>query len=94
MLPEVPTLAELGLKGFELTQWQGVVAPAGIPKPVVDQLYREVAKALRMPDVVERLATQGGNELVGNTPEKFAQVIRNDLAKYANLVKSAKLQMQ
>jgi len=94
LLPEVPTLDELGLKGFELTQWQGVVAPAGIPKPVVDQLYREVAKALRMPDVVERLATQGGNELVGNTPEKFAQVIRNDLAKYANLVKSAKLQMQ
>jgi tripartite-type tricarboxylate transporter receptor subunit TctC len=93
-LPEVPTLDELGLKGFELTQWQAVVAPAGTPKPIVDQLYREVAKALRMPDVVERLATQGGNELVGNTPEEFAQVIRNDLAKYAKLLKSAKLQVQ
>jgi tripartite-type tricarboxylate transporter receptor subunit TctC len=93
-LPEVPTLDELGLKGFELTQWQAVVAPAGTPKPVVDQLYREVAKALRMPDVVERLATLGGNELVGNTPEEFAQVIRNDLAKYAKLVKSVKLQLQ
>lgn len=93
-LPEVPTLDELGLKGFELTQWQAVVAPAGTPKPVVDQLYREVAKALRMPDVVERLATQGGNELIGNTPEEFAQVIRNDLAKYAKLVKSAKIQVQ
>jgi tripartite-type tricarboxylate transporter receptor subunit TctC len=93
-LPEVPTLDELGLKGFELTQWQAVVAPAGTPKQVVDQLYREVAKALKMPDVVERLATQGGNELVGNTPEEFAQVIRNDLAKYAKLVKSAKIQVQ
>jgi len=93
-LPEVPTLDELGLKGFELTQWQAVVAPAGTPKPVVDRLYREVAKALRMPDVVERLATQGGSELVGNTPEEFAQVIRNDLAKYAKLVKAAKIQMQ
>jgi tripartite-type tricarboxylate transporter receptor subunit TctC len=92
-LPEVPTLDELGLKGFELTQWQAVVAPAGTPKPVVEQLYREVAKALKMPDVVERLATQGGNELVGNTPEEFAQVIRNDLAKYAKLVKSAKIQV-
>jgi tripartite-type tricarboxylate transporter receptor subunit TctC len=94
VLPEVPTLDELGLTGFELTQWQGVVAPAGTPKPVVVLLYREVARALKMPDVVERLATQGGNQLVGNTPEEFAQVIKDDLAKYAKLVKSAKIQVQ
>jgi tripartite-type tricarboxylate transporter receptor subunit TctC len=93
-LPEVPTLDELGLTGFELTQWQAVVAPAGTPKRVVDRLYSEVAKALKMPDVIERLATQGGNELVGNTPEEFAQVIRNDLAKYARLVKEARIQRQ
>ena len=93
-LPEVPTLDELGLKGFELTQWQAVVAPAGTPKPVVDLLYREVARALKLPDVVERLATQGGNQLVGNTPEEFAQVIKNDLAKYAKLIKAAKIQVQ
>lgn len=93
-LPDVATLDELGLKGFELTQWQAVVAPAGTPKPIVDLLYREVAKALKMPDVVERLATQGGNELVGNTPEEFAQVIKNDLAKYAKLVKAAHIQVQ
>ena len=94
VLPEVPTLDEQGLKGFELTQWQAVVAPAGTPKPVVDLLYREVARVLRMSDVVERLATQGGNELVGNSPEVFAQVIKNDLAKYAKLVKAAKIQVQ
>jgi len=93
-LPEVPTLDELGLTGFELTQWQAVVAPAGTPKPVVDLLYREVALALKMPDVVERLATQGGNQLVGNTPEEFAQVIKDDLAKYAKLIKAAKIQVQ
>ena len=93
-LPEVPTLDELGLKGFELTQWQAVVAPAGTPKPVIDLLYREVAKALKMPDVIERLATQGGNELVGNTPQDFAQVIKSDLAKYAKLVKAANIQVQ
>lgn len=93
-LPEVPTLDELGLKGFELTQWQAVVAPAGTPKPIVDLLYRAVAKALKMPDVIERLATQGGNELVGNSPEEFAQVIKNDLAKYAKLVKAANIQAQ
>ena len=71
-----------------------MVAPAGTPKPIVYLLYREVAKALRMPDVIERLATQGGNELVGNTPEEFAQVIKRDLAKYAKLVKSANIQVQ
>ncbi len=93
-LPEVATLDELGLKGFELTQWQAVVAPAGTPKPVVDLLYREVARALKMPDVIERLATQGGNDLVGNTPEEFAQVIKSDLAKYAKLIKAAGIQPQ
>jgi len=93
-LPEIPTLDEQGLKGFELTQWQAVVAPGGTPKPIVDLLYREVAKALKMPDVIERLATHGGNELVGSTPEEFAQVIKNDLAKYAKLIRAAGIQPQ
>ncbi len=93
-LPEVPTLDEQGLKGFELTQWQAVVAPAGTPKAIVDLLYREVVEALKKPDVIERLATQGGNELIGNTPEQFAQVIRDDLAKYAKLVKAAGIHPQ
>ena len=93
-LPEVPTLDAMGLKGFELTQWQAVVAPAGTPKPVVDLLHREVVEALKKPDVIDRLATQGGNELIGNTPEEFAQIIRNDLAKYGKLVKAAGIQPQ
>jgi tripartite-type tricarboxylate transporter receptor subunit TctC len=93
-LPQVATLDEQGLNGFELTQWQAVVAPGGTPKPIVELLYREVAKALKMPDVVERLATQGGNELVGNTPDEFAQVIRNDLAKYSKLIRAAGIQPQ
>lgn len=93
-LPGVATLDEQGITGFELTQWQAVVAPAGTPKPVIALLYREVVEALKKPDVIERLATQGGNELVGNTPEEFAQVIRNDLAKYAKLVKAAGIQPQ
>jgi tripartite-type tricarboxylate transporter receptor subunit TctC len=93
-LPDVPTLDALGLKGFELTQWQAIAAPAGTPKPIVDQLHREIVEALKKPDVMERLATQGGSELVGNTPEEFAQVIKNDLAKYSKLVKAAGLQPQ
>jgi tripartite-type tricarboxylate transporter receptor subunit TctC len=84
----------LGLKGFELTQWQAVVAPAGTPKPVIDRLNREVVKALKMPDVIDRLATQGGNDLVGNTPEEFAQVIKDDLALYAKIIKAAGIKPQ
>jgi tripartite-type tricarboxylate transporter receptor subunit TctC len=93
-LPNVPTLDASGLKGFELTQWQAVVAPGGTPKKVVDLLHREVVEALKKPDVIERLATQGGNELVGNTPEEFGQIIRDDLAKYARLVKAAGIHAQ
>jgi len=93
-LPDVPTLDALGLKGFELTQWQAIAAPAGTPKPIVDLLYREIVEALKKPDVMDRLATQGGSELVGNTPEQFAQAIKNDLAKYAKLVKAANIQVQ
>ena len=93
-LPEVPTMDELGLMGFEITQWQAVMLPAGTPQPIVDRLHREVTRALKMPDVIERLATQGGNELVGNTPEEFARVIKNDLAKYAKLVKEAAIKIE
>ena len=93
-LPEVPTLHELGLKGFELTQWQALAAPAGTPKPIVDLIHRAVAKALKLPDVIERLATQGGSELVGNTPDEFARAIKSDLAKYAKLVKAAKIKIE
>jgi len=93
-LPDVPTLDALGLKGFELTQWQAVAAPAGTPKAVVDRLNREIIEALKKPDVMDRLATQGGSELVGNTPEEFARVIKSDLSKYAKLVKAAGIQPQ
>lgn len=93
-LPDVPTMDELGLKGYEITQWQAVVLPAGTPKAIVDRLNREVVRALKLPDVIERLATQGGNELVGNTPEQFAQVIKSDLAKYAKLVKEAGIKIE
>ena len=93
-LPDVPTLDALGLKGFELTQWQAIAAPAGTPKPIVELLYREIVEALKKPDVMDRLATQGGSELVGNTPEEFARAIKNDLAKYAKLVRAANIQVQ
>ncbi len=93
-LPDVPTLDESGLKGFEITQWQAVVAPAGTPKPIVDKLYRAVVEALRSSEVIDRIGPRAGNDLVGNTPQEFAEVIRHDLEKYAKLVKAAGIQPQ
>lgn len=93
-LPDVPTLEEMGLAGFELLQWQALAAPAGTSKAIVDVLNREAVKALKMPDVIERLSTQGGSELVGNTPDEFSRAIKSDLAKFAKLVKDRGIQPQ
>jgi tripartite-type tricarboxylate transporter receptor subunit TctC len=87
VLPEVPTLDELGFKGFEITQWQGFFAPGGTDRAIVARLHEEIVKALKQPDVVERLEKQGGNEIVGNTPEQFAKVIEMDRARYSRLIK-------
>jgi len=91
-LTDVPTLDELGLKGFEITQWQAVAGPAGIPKPILDKLHQAVVQALKSPEVIDRIGPKAGNELVGNTPEEFAQVIKRDLKKYAKLIKQAKIE--
>jgi tripartite-type tricarboxylate transporter receptor subunit TctC len=88
-MPDIPTLDELGLKGFEITQFQGLLAPAGTDRAIVVRLNQEVNKALKLPDVIERLQTQGGNEIVGSTPEEFAQLIKVQLAYYAKLIKDA-----
>ncbi len=93
-LPDVATFDELGLKGFEVSSWQGILAPAGTPKPIVDRLYREAAKALKMPDVVERLGTQGGNELIGSSPAEFAALIKSEIAKYAKVIKDAGIRVE
>jgi len=93
-LPEVPTMEEAGMKGFDISQWQGFLAPAGTPKAIVTRLNAEIVKALRSPDVHERLVTQGGNEIVTGTPEDLAALIRSDLQKYAKLIKDAGIQPQ
>lgn len=67
----IPTLHEAGLAGFDTSQWIGIFAPAGTPRPVVDRVRAEVAAALKLPDVVERLS-RGALVPVGSTPEQFA----------------------
>jgi tripartite-type tricarboxylate transporter receptor subunit TctC len=91
--PDVQTLRELGYTGYEVTSWQAILAPANTPRVIVDRLYQETVKALKMPDVIERLATKGGNELVGNTPDEFAKVIRSELALYARVIKEANIRL-
>jgi tripartite-type tricarboxylate transporter receptor subunit TctC len=85
--PDVPTAEEAGLKGFTVTAWKGLMAPAGTPRAVIDRLNQATLKILARPEMRKRLIDQGA-EPVGNTPEQFAQQIRADTAWWAALVKS------
>ena len=84
--PEVPTAAEAGLKGFEVSAWYSLVVPAGTPRTIVDRLRDELVKALGQKDIVDRL-TADGAEPVGNTPEAFGEFMRAESAKWAKVVK-------
>jgi tripartite-type tricarboxylate transporter receptor subunit TctC len=88
--PELPTVAESGLPGFEVLAWYGVFAPAGTPKPIVERLSAELAKILRRPDVQETLKAQG-TEAIGSTPEEAARFYRNEIDKWAAVVKASGL---
>jgi tripartite-type tricarboxylate transporter receptor subunit TctC len=88
--PDLPTLAESGFPGFDVTSWYGIVAPAGTPSQVIDRLHSEMTKALNEPDVREKLAGLGA-EPVGNTPAEFAATIRSETAKWSKIVKDAKI---
>jgi tripartite-type tricarboxylate transporter receptor subunit TctC len=86
--PQLPTIAEAGLPGYEQSAWHGILVPAGTPDAVIAKLNSEVGRLLRSPDVIERFATQG-IDVIGGSPAEFAAFIRQDLAKYAKLVKTA-----
>ena len=89
-LPGVPTMTEAGVKGYEIVSWQGVFAPAGTPKEIVQRLNAEIVKILKMPDMRERLAGLGLDP-VGNTPDEFAAFQQAEIARWAKLVKEAKI---
>jgi tripartite-type tricarboxylate transporter receptor subunit TctC len=88
LAPELPTIAESGLPGFDINTWFGIFVPAGTPAPVVQRLHEEFVKALEAPDVRARMLGLGA-EPVGSTPEQFAQYIRAEAVKYAKLVKAS-----
>lgn len=88
MLRDLPTLDESGLKGFDLTTWFGVFAPAGVPPAIIGALHREITRALESGDVRDRLAALGAQP-TPNTPEAFAAFIRTEHAKYAQVIKAS-----
>ena len=87
-VPDVPTVAESGLPGFEVGFWLGALAPARTPRAIIDKLNAQMKRTLRVPDVMERLSTMGV-EPIGNTPQEFARIIKADIAKWAKVVKDA-----
>jgi tripartite-type tricarboxylate transporter receptor subunit TctC len=86
VLPDVPTIAEAGVPGYESTIWLGLMAPIGTPKPIVDKLNTEIAAIMRRPDVVQSWAAQGA-EPTFMTPEEFQAFLRKDIEKWAKVVK-------
>jgi tripartite-type tricarboxylate transporter receptor subunit TctC len=87
-LPELPTVAESGLPGYEAVGWFGLLAPAATPKPLVMQISRDASRVLNEREVRERMETLGA-EPAGNSSEEFARFIRDDQAKWSTLMREA-----
>lgn len=90
-MPDVPTFAELGYKGFEVSNWFGVIAPKGTPAPIVAKLNEAVNRALKDPDIAERITSQG-NVIGGGTPAEFAKFVASESARWSKIIKEKKIQ--
>jgi tripartite-type tricarboxylate transporter receptor subunit TctC len=90
--PDIPTFKELGYKEIEGVGWNGIVVPAGTPKPVVDKLSQAIVKAIQMPDVAEKIRNMG-SDVTGTTPEAFAQIIKQDRDKWGPVIKASGFKM-
>jgi tripartite-type tricarboxylate transporter receptor subunit TctC len=87
-LPDLPTIAEAGLPGYQSISWLALFAPAGTPKDIVNKVSAETVRILKLPDVKERLLAQGA-EPIGSTPEQLAAILAADLAKYAKVIRES-----
>jgi tripartite-type tricarboxylate transporter receptor subunit TctC len=85
-LPQVPTVTESGVKGFDVTGWYGAFVPAGTPQDINERLYKEIVRALSLPDVRDRFLREGA-DVGGNTPREFDAFVRSELVKWAKVVK-------
>jgi tripartite-type tricarboxylate transporter receptor subunit TctC len=87
--PDIPTLAEGGLAGFELVAWQGIVAPAGVPRAIVDQLAAQIAKLMADPATRDKLTAIALEPLSGSTPDSFAAFVKTEVDRWAGIVKNS-----
>jgi tripartite-type tricarboxylate transporter receptor subunit TctC len=92
LLPDIPTVSESGVAGFDMSTWWGLVAPSAVSKDIISKLHVETVKALKLPEVRERLGSVGA-EPGGNTPDQFGAFIRSETAKYARIVKDANIKI-
>lgn len=90
--PELPTISEAGLPGFEVSAFFGFMAPAGVPRPIITRLHREIVAIMALPDMRERFLAQAA-EPVGNRPEEYAAFIQSEIVKWAKVVKEAGLKV-
>jgi tripartite-type tricarboxylate transporter receptor subunit TctC len=86
--PDIPTVAESGIPGYEVTTFYGTSVPAKTPRPVIDRLHADIVRVLKSPDIVERLKSQGADP-VGNTPEQYTAFMQNEIAKWSKVIKAA-----
>jgi tripartite-type tricarboxylate transporter receptor subunit TctC len=91
VLPEVPTIIEAGVPGYEAVQWSGFLAPAGIPKEILARLHKEIVAILRLPEVQERLASEIAT-IATSTPEQFSAYLKSEIAKWTRAVQAAGIQ--
>ena len=91
--PEVPTIAESAVPGFQVENWQGIVAPAKTPRAIIERLNRDIAKVLAQPEMVAVLGTQG-LDAAGGTPEQFDKLIRSEIDKWRKLVQAAGIRIE
>jgi tripartite-type tricarboxylate transporter receptor subunit TctC len=88
-LPEVPTLEESGVPGYEATAWFGVFAPAAVPRDIVAKLNQDIGRILRMPDVLERISQQGSAEIIGGSPDRYGAFVRSEIEKWRKVVRES-----
>jgi tripartite-type tricarboxylate transporter receptor subunit TctC len=89
LMPELPTFAEAGLKGYEVTGWYGVVAPAGTPREVINRLHADITKTLAQDEIVQALNAFGLEPTASNSPEEFAAFLQSEISKWAKVVKAS-----
>jgi tripartite-type tricarboxylate transporter receptor subunit TctC len=93
-LPDVPTIAEAGVRGYEFTAWQSIVVPAGTDKAIIGKIQSEVVKVIALPEVRRKLVDEGANELIGSTPEVLARQIHADIQRYRKLIADSGIRIE